>query len=125
MAEQKVSESSLKTTGTVQRQSQMGLLSVPDFSNSFNGTWVNGNLVGCKNRVMLRNKDEIQLFKRKCYPDDDPRQKCKLSICMIFFNTRLSDIVFIVYRVLFPPVYEANVSVLPRYVKSRVFTSIL
>ncbi|CAO0803512.1 unnamed protein product [Mucor circinelloides] len=55
---------------------------------SFNGTWVNGNLVGCKNRVMLRNKDEIQLFKRKCYPDDDPRQKF--------------------YRVLFPPVYEAN-----------------
>jgi len=34
MAEQKVSESFLKTTGKVQRQSQMGLLSVPDFQTA-------------------------------------------------------------------------------------------
>lgn len=55
---------------------------------SFNGTFVNGTLVGLKNRVMLRNKDEIQLFRRKCRPDDDIRNKF--------------------YRVLFPPVFEAN-----------------
>lgn len=47
------------------------------FLISFNGTWVNGNLVGVKNRVMLRNHDEIQLFKRTSYPENDLRQKCK------------------------------------------------
>ncbi|KAK4512727.1 uncharacterized protein ATC70_003433 [Mucor velutinosus] len=55
---------------------------------SFNGTYVNGILVGCKNRVMLRNKDEIQLFRRKSYPETDLRNRF--------------------YRVLFPPVFEAN-----------------
>ncbi|KAL9558113.1 hypothetical protein MBANPS3_001062 [Mucor bainieri] len=55
---------------------------------SFNGTYVNGNLIGHKNRVMLRNKDEIQLYQRKSYSESDSRNKF--------------------YRVLFPPVFEAN-----------------
>ncbi|CEP12009.1 hypothetical protein [Parasitella parasitica] len=56
---------------------------------SFNGTWVNGTLVGVKNRVMLRNRDEIQLFRRSSYAENDLRQKF--------------------YRVLFPPIYEAHI----------------
>ncbi|KAI7906368.1 kinase-like domain-containing protein [Cokeromyces recurvatus] len=55
---------------------------------SFNGTFVNGELVGVKKRVLLRNGDEIQLYKRNAYAEDDLRQK--------FF------------RILFPSQYEAN-----------------
>ncbi|KAI9483947.1 MAG: kinase-like domain-containing protein [Benjaminiella poitrasii] len=53
---------------------------------SFNGTFVNGEIVGFKNRVLLKHGDEIQLF--KCNTADDLRYK--------FF------------RILLPSLYRVN-----------------
>jgi hypothetical protein len=35
-----------------------------------------------KERKMLRNDDEIQLFRKESYSEDDPRHKCEL-LCRI------------------------------------------
>ncbi|KAL9539483.1 hypothetical protein MBANPS3_010231 [Mucor bainieri] len=52
---------------------------------SLNGTFVNGRQVDRESRVLLRNGDEIQLYKLNAHPD-----KSKF------------------YRILFPPRFEAN-----------------
>ncbi|GAA5804964.1 hypothetical protein HPULCUR_010474 [Helicostylum pulchrum] len=43
---------------------------------SFNGTFVNGKVVGKNKRVLLRGGDNIQLFRRNLWAEDDFRHSC-------------------------------------------------
>ncbi|CAO3588959.1 unnamed protein product [Absidia cylindrospora] len=53
---------------------------------SSNGTFVNGNCVGTRERVLLRSGDRIQLYRRDCFAEDDKRHTF--------------------YRVILPPNFE-------------------